>query len=91
MNQYSNTDLSGQVGGVSPCVFVIAPFEHSADNAGYSAAPCLVYQALTAIRKDCGRIGKKHRRIWRDKSRHSFELAAVIAPARSGNGEQPWL
>jgi flagellar protein FlbT len=46
---------------------VIAPFEHSADNAAYSAAPCLVYQALTAIRKDCGRIGKKRRRIWREQ------------------------
>src|SRR5712692_898556 len=32
------------------------------------AAPCLVYQALTAIRKDCGRIGKKaSARIWRDQ------------------------
>jgi len=27
----------------------------------------------------------------RPKSRHSFELAVVIAPARNGNGEQPWL
>src|SRR5260370_31924323 len=33
-----------------------------------SAAPCLVHQALTAIVKDCGRIGKKaSARIWRDQ------------------------
>src|SRR5216683_2310660 len=31
-----------------------------------SAAPCLVHEALTAIVKDCGRIGKKaSARIWR--------------------------
>jgi flagellar protein FlbT len=35
------------------------PFENSADNAAYFAASCLVYQTLTAIRKDYGRIGKK--------------------------------
>jgi flagellar protein FlbT len=33
-----------------------------------SAAPCLVHEALTAIVKDCGRIGKKaSARIWRDQ------------------------
>jgi flagellar biosynthesis repressor protein FlbT len=61
---------------------VIAPFEQGADNASYSTAPWLVYQALTAIGKDCG-IGKTHRRIWRHQSRHSFELTAVIVPART--------
>jgi flagellar protein FlbT len=68
VNQYPTTDLSGHVGDAATCAFVIAPFENSTDNAAYSAAPCLVYQALTAIRKDCGRIGKKaSARIWRDQ------------------------
>src|ERR1700737_5658506 len=32
------------------------------------AASCLVHEALTAIGKDCGRIGKKAlARIWRDQ------------------------
>jgi flagellar biosynthesis repressor protein FlbT len=45
-----------------------------------SAASCLVHEALTAIVKDCGRIGKKHQRLsGATKSRHSFELAVAIA------------
>src|SRR5258705_8944156 len=65
MNRCRCIDLQPHVSDAATCVFVIAPFEHSADNAGYSAPLCLVCQPLTAIRKDCGRIGKKPRLIWR--------------------------
>jgi hypothetical protein len=82
----------GHVSDVPTCGFVIAQFENNVDNTAHCVASCLVYQALTAIRKDCGRIGKKaSAQLPAPKSRHSFELAVVIAPARSGNGEQPWL
>jgi len=48
--------------------FVIAQFEVVIDNAADLAGILTVYQALTAIRKDCGHIGKKHWRIWRPKA-----------------------
>jgi flagellar biosynthesis repressor protein FlbT len=62
--------------------FVIALPEHRAVNAAHFATTCLVYQALTAIRKDCGRIGKKpSARIGRvQKAGTHFDLAVVIAP-----------
>ena len=41
----------------------------------FIATANLVYETLTAIRKDRSRIGKKHRRIGRDQSRHSLASA----------------
>jgi hypothetical protein len=40
----------------------IALSGNSVESAGYFQEVLLVYQALTAIRKDCGHFGKKHRR-----------------------------
>jgi flagellar protein FlbT len=52
---------------------VIASSENNADNIAHLGGVAFVYEALTAIGKDCGYIGKKaSARLWRDQSRHSF-------------------
>jgi hypothetical protein len=42
--------------------FIIARFADNPDNAGHLRGVFSVYQALTAMGKDCGDIGKKHQR-----------------------------
>jgi hypothetical protein len=50
------------------CV-AIALVEDIADNTAYLRGVLFVYAALTAIRKDCGRYGKKaSARLWRDQA-----------------------
>jgi hypothetical protein len=80
----------GHIGDARSCSFVNGSLENSVDNAALSRGIRLLYQALTAIRKDCSRIGKKHRRASGAKADASA-LAPMMVRVRSGNGEQPWL
>jgi hypothetical protein len=58
--------------------FTETRFENSIENAEHFRAAGLVYQALTAIGKDCGGIVKRG-------------ISASMARAGSGTGEQTWL
>jgi flagellar biosynthesis repressor protein FlbT len=78
----------GHAGGAPASGFTVARFEKHVDNAGNFRTASVFYEALTAIRKDCAHIGKKHQRgFGATKARTSFASAAMIAVARSGNGE----
>jgi hypothetical protein len=75
---------------ISSCT--VARFENGIDNVRHFPGRWFVYEALTAIGKDCGHIGKKASApVWRHQGRHSFASAAMIACAGSGNGELAWL
>jgi hypothetical protein len=46
---------------ISSCT--VAEFENGVDNVRHFPGRWFVYEALTAIGKDCGHIGKKHQRV----------------------------
>jgi hypothetical protein len=67
---------SGHADGAPVSSFTVARFENSVDNTGHFRAADFVHQALTAIGKDCGHIGKKaSARIQRKQGgTHSHQL-----------------
>jgi hypothetical protein len=66
----------GHAGGAPISSFTVARFENSVDNAGHFSHRRFVYEALTAIGKDCGHIGKKHQRLSgaTKAGTHSYQL-----------------
>jgi hypothetical protein len=62
MNRYHAAAFPDRASGAPIGKLGIALSGNSVESAGYFQEVLLVYQALTAIRKDCGHFGKKHRR-----------------------------
>jgi flagellar protein FlbT len=73
--------LAGRARGAPVSSFTVTRFENRIDIAGSFRADGFVHEALTAIGKDCGYIGKQPSALtWRNQGRHSFASAALRAP-----------